>query len=265
MNTMEFCLRCWVGVCATLLMACGGGVPLDPLDFDRMQQALGAPTGELELADARGIAYTILNLRSVRRALDLASAEIPGVQRSPLFTKPSVDGCVNEVARGVEVDFGCLGDTAGKLSVVAKSELANDNGNYDVVFDRSNAEPNLRVDGTARMRVEGISNPVAVEKTSIAPILLVRGRPRFFEELDRAGIVILNERNEEELFFVIEAQGATFVVTPETENESDNPMRYGLRDVKNQWNCSADLQDEALGSGVCRTPVGQGDFAQLEF
>lgn len=245
--------------------SCGSAGALTPLDLDQVEQALGAPSGELELTDARGLTYTVYNARTVLRLIEVAAESLPGIDRSPLFEQTDLAGCESAVARGFEVDMPCLGHHTGKLRLQAMSELANDNGLYELTVARASLSPALIVDGKFPMRVEGIANPVAVEKTTLAPTAVIDGMPRFFETLEQVGIVVDNTRNSEALYYVVAALGTTFVVQVDELTSREDKLVYTVQDVKNLWSCSSQVQDNTILDSECRTPVGQGDFAELRF
>ena len=116
------------------------------------------------------------------------------------------------------------------------------------------------------MRVEGIANPLAVEKTTLAPTAIVDGMPRFFERLEQAGIVIDNSRGNEDLYYVVAVLAATFVAQVDEVQSTDEYLVYTVRDAKNLWSCTTRItEDNGLCGSECRTPVGQGDFAELRF
>lgn len=243
---------------------CGASGSLAPLDLDQVEQALGAPTGELEATDARGLAYALYNTRSVLEVALAAASALPGIERSPLFTPTDLEGCQKDVARGFEVDLPCLGHPTGKVRVQAQSELANDNGTYELTLARASIRSDLIVDGAFPMRVEGIANPVAVEKTTLAPIAVIDGMPRFFETLEQTGIVIDNSRGNEAVYIVLSVLQGTFVVQVD-DKAPEGTLAYTVQDVKNLWSCSSMVKDHEITQSECRTPVGQGDFAELKF
>ncbi|MCA9549092.1 MAG: hypothetical protein KC933_03590 [Myxococcales bacterium] len=254
-------------VAAGLLAGCDPTGALIPMDLDTIEQALGAPNGELETTDARGLAYTIYNLRTVLQAVEVAAEALPGIDRSPLFEAdaPDLTGCIKDVPRGFEVDFPCLGLVAGKLKLEAMSELANDNGTYQLSLTRASLSEGLYAEGSFQMRVEGIANPVAVEKTTLAPVARLNGMPRFFETVEQAGIVIDNSRGNEALYYVASVLDATFVVQVDETQSTDTALLFRVQDVKNLWTCTSKLDGNTITSSECRTPVGQGDFAELRF
>ena len=248
-----------------VLAGCDPTGALVPLDLDRIEQALGAPTGELETTDARGLAYTVYNARTVLSAVTVAAEVLPGIDRSPLFMPRQLSGCTKDVPRGFEVDFPCLGLVAGKLRLEAMSELANDNGTYQLSLTRASLAAGLYAEGTFQMRVEGIANPVAVEKTTLAPVARINGMPRFFEVLEEAGIVIDNTRGNEALYYVVAILGGTFVIQVDEQQSSDTALVYSIEDAKNLWSCVSKRDANTITESECRTPVGQGDFAELKF
>lgn len=251
---------------AALLAGCDPTGALQALDLDRIELALGAPTGELEATDARGLAYTVYNARTVLAAVAVGAEALPGIDRSPLFQPPrQLSGCSKEVPRGFEVDFPCLGLVAGKLRLEAMSELANDNGTYQLTLTRASLTEGLYAEGTFQMRVEGIANPVAVEKTTLAPVARLKGMPRFFEVLQESGIVIDNSRGNEALYYVVAVLDGTFVIQVDEQQSSDTALVYAVEDVKNLWSCVSKLEGRTITDSECRTPVGQGDFAELKF
>lgn len=244
---------------------CGTSSSLTALDMERVEQALGAPTGELESTDARGLAYTVYNARTLLDVVAVAAERLPGIDRSPLFTPTDLEGCTDDVARGFEVDLPCLGLHTGKLRLQAQGELANDNGTYELALERASLSPALIVDGAFPMRVEGIANPVAVEKTTLTPTAVIDGMPRFFDTLEQAGIVIDNTRGDEALYYVVAVLDSTFVVQVDEQVSDEATLAYSVQDVKNLWSCSSQVQDQQILDSECRTPVGQGDFAELRF
>lgn len=250
---------------ALLLCACDATGALEAIEIEQVEQALGAPTGELERTDARGLAYRVYNARTVLRIVEVPSAEMPGIDRSPLFVPTDLEGCASDIPRGFEVDLPCLGHPSGQIRVQANSELANDNGGYSVQLQGASVEADLEVDGTFEMRVEGIANPVAIEKTTLAPVVVVDGMPRFFEALESAGIVIDNTRGQEAIYYVVVALGRSFVIQVDETESTPERLVYTVQDVKNMWTCTSALSGHEILGSSCRTPVGQGDFAQLEF
>ncbi len=245
-------------------MGCGVKEALTPLDLDLIEQALGAPSGELEATDARGLAYTLYNARTILEVAVVSAAALPGIDRSPLFVPTALEGCQRDVPRGFEIDMPCLGHPTGKVRLEAQSELANDNGTYQLTLARASVQPDLIVDGAFPMRVEGIANPVAVEKTTLAPAAVIDGMPRFFETLEQVGIVVDNSRGKEALYYVISVLNGTYVVQVESM-APEGTMVYTVQDVKNLWNCISHVDAHQISDSECRTPVGQGDFAELKF
>lgn len=247
------------------LSGCGTAGSLTPMDLDAVEQALGAPSGELEGTDARGLAYTVFNARTILSIMTVAAEALPGIDRSPLFEPESVEGCRSEVPRGFEIDMPCLGYPFGKMRVQAQSELANDNGTYEITLDKAAVEEALIAEGTFLMRVEGIANPVAIEKTSIAPTAVIDGMPRFFETLEGAGIVVDNSRGNEALYYVVAVLSGTYVIQVDEITSTAEALVYTVQDNKNLWSCSSQLSGNQILESECRTPVGQGDFAELKF
>lgn len=245
--------------------SCDSVGALTSLDLDTIEQALGAPTGELESTDARGLTYTVYNARTVLGIVEVGAEALPGIDRSPLFEQTDLSGCMSDISRGLEIDMPCLGHHTGKLRLQAQSELANDNGLYELDVARASLSPELIVNGKFPMRVEGIANPVAVEKTTLAPVAQIEGMPRFFDTVEEVGIVIDNTRNSEALYYVVAALGATFVIQVDEVTSAEDKLVYTVQDVKNLWSCASQVQDNEILDSECRTPVGQGDFAELRF
>lgn len=257
--------RPFLSLATTLgIVGCGASGSLTALDLDQIEQALGAPTGELEATDARGLAYALYNTRSVLEVASVASGALPGIDRSPLFQPTDLEGCQSEAPRGFEIDMPCLGHPTGKVRLQAQSELANDNGAYELTLARASVRTDLIVDGAFPMRVEGIANPVAIEKTTLAPTAVIDGMPRFFETLEQTGIVIDNSRGNEALYYVISVLEGSFVVQVD-DNAAEGTLVYTVQDVKNLWSCTSMVSEHEITNSECRTPVGQGDFAELKF
>lgn len=246
------------------LYACSPTRVLTPLSLDDVEEALESPSGELEITDAKGLAYTVLATDRLVSTFTIAAPELPGFQRSPLFDPRDLGDCVREHNRGFDIDYVCLGHPSGTLRVEATGEFANENGDYDVKLDAISIEEGIVIEGSAMMRVSGIANPTSPERTVVAPIAYVAGLPERFEAVERTAVVLNNDRGDETLSCVTTTLQKTFVFRS-LESPDPEELLYTVRDKKNVWDCISRLEGLSILKSECRTPIGQGDFAVLEF
>ncbi len=237
---------------------------LQPYDIDRVEQDLDSPSGELETTDSLGLAYMIFATRAVLSGVTVASAELPGLNRSPLFDQEDVVQCRSEVENGFEIDFECLPEKQGTLRVTNSSGFANENGDYRLQLEDLSVVPGLSIDASADMRVEGVANPTMVERTTVAPLGFVNEMPERFRAVEQTAFVVENERGREKLSFVTVILEDTYAWAV-TDSRRDGELGYTIRDRRNLWDCTSEVDGTSILSSECRTPVGQGDFAVLRF
>lgn len=237
---------------------------LQPYDVDRIEDDIEAPSGELETTDSLGLAYMIFATRAVLAGVSVASAELPGLNRSPLFDQEDVVQCRSEAENGFEIDYACLPEKSGRLRVTAASGFANENGDYRLGLEGLSVVPGLSIDANADMRVEGVANPTMTERTTVAPLGFVNEMPERFRAVEQTAFVIDNTRGKEKLTFVTIILEDTYAWTV-TDSRRDGELGYTIRDRRNIWDCTSEVDGTSILSSECRTPVGQGDFAVLRF
>lgn len=249
------------------VVACAACTPLgalQPYDIDRVEQDLESPSGELETTDSLGLAYMIFATRAVLAGVGVAAAELPGLNRSPLFDQDDVVQCRSEVEGGFEIDYECLPDKGGRLRVTTASGFANENGDYRIQLEGLSVVAGLSIDATAEMRVEGVANPTMVERTTVAPLGFVNEMPERFRAVEQTAFVVENERGKEKLSFITVVLEDTYAWAV-TDSRRDGELGYTIRDRRNVWDCTSEVDGTSILSSECRTPVGQGDFAVLRF
>lgn len=260
-----------VGVGRSLILvitssACSPTSVLTSMSLDAVEDAIGEPTGELEIADARGLAYRVLGTDAIVRSLAPAASRLPGVHRSPLFPQQDMGSCVEERQGGLHIDYACAGGS-GTLRLDASGDFANENGDYAIAMDGLSTEAGIAIDGEAEMRVAGVANPTAPERTSIAPIAYVEGLPDRYEAIEQSAIVVDNERGHEAMACVTMLLGESFAYEV-GEAAHAGELVYRIRDRRNVWDCRSELDRSrglAIAASECRTPIGQGDYAVLRF
>lgn len=259
-NSLSRAALC-IGVLAS---ACSPTGALTRLDVDGIDDRLAAPSGELESTDALGLAYLILNTREVLGVIRPSVAELPGLNRSPLFEQAEVIQCRSDDDQGFVIDYDCLPEKSGKLRVAADRGFANENGDYTLELQNVSVKTGIRIEGSALMRVEGVANPTKVEKTIIAPIGFVTGSPERFDAVEKTAIVVDNTRGKEKLACLTVVLDETYSWSV-TDSRRDGELGYSIRDKRNIWDCTSQVDGMSILSSECRTPIGQGDFAVLRF
>ena len=253
-----------IALCA-FAFACTPTGALTRLDVDGIDDRLALPSGELEETDALGLAYLIINTREVLEAIAPAAAELPGMNRSPLFDQSDVVQCRKDDDSGYEIDYDCLPeDRSGALRVDPERGFANENGDYRIELKNISVKDGVTVEADALMRVEGVANPTKVEKTIFAPVGFVRGMPPTFDAVEQTAIVVDNTRGKEKLSCLTMVLDQTYAWSV-TDSKRDGELGYSIRDKRNIWDCTSQVDGTTIVSSECRTPIGQGDFAVLRF
>lgn len=253
-----------ITIMGVVAFGCSPTGALTAMPIEGIDDRIAAPSGELEVTDALGLAYMISATRAFFVGVAASSAELPGLNRSPLFDHDEVVQCRTEEPDGFSIDYDCLPEKEGRLRIFAESGFANENGDYRLQLDALSVEEGLTLDATARMRVEGIANPTKVEKTIIAPVGFVDGLPDRFRAVENTAIVVDNTRGSEKVTCVTIILGETYAWTL-TDSRRDGELDYSIRDKRNIWECTSQIDGASILGSECRTPVGQGDFAVLKF
>ncbi|MCC7385157.1 MAG: hypothetical protein IT384_25140 [Deltaproteobacteria bacterium] len=245
------------------LVACGPTVNLEPFPLEAIDDGMATPTGILEDTDALGLAYAAFEAHRFMSVLLIAADQIPGIRRSGRYAGAESSHCADGDEVVKRIDYACLGHPAGRLELRSVTINANDNGDYRLELSEIDVGAGDVIDGSARLRVEGVANPTIPERSLLAPVARLGGFPDFFSTLQRVAVRVFSQRGSEGTDGILEMLGRTYafqIISVEADR-----LRYTLRDARNVWTCRSEVSGRTIGSSECRTPAGQGDYAVFEF
>jgi hypothetical protein len=250
-----------------VLAACQSD-PTPDTDLAHLEQDANAPSGALEAADAKAIAYTIHGTQRIVDAVSAAASQLPGLRQSPLFKRGDASACATGTGiTNVAVDFTCLGFDQGSLKLRARGNYPNDNGDYDLTITNVAQGGEGAISAQVVLHVEGLGDDDKEDKVLLGISATMAAAPKVYATLERPGLVASVEKDGGPVYGLVRSPKGTFTFK-DVSRTPDGHLLYSVRDSKNLWHCDSTIDAtnaDTIDESNCRVQEGTGDWSILRF